>query len=208
MHFPVAIKYIDPSVRYPPGWFIDDAGTQVEMGKASLQQTWEAMEKLVPAGLAKNVGVSNYSGALLLDLLTYAKIKPAALQIEHHPYYVQQNLLTLCKQNNITVVAYSSFGPQSFVDCNMDLAGTIPTLFQHETIQKIADSHGKTTAQVLLRWATQRGLAVIPKSNTKSRLLQNLDVTSFDLKDEEIKAISGLDKNLKFNDPINVSLWR
>lgn len=68
-------------------------------------------------------------------------------------------------------------------------------------MQKAAERTGKTAAQVLLRWATQRGIAVIPKSNNKDRLAQNLEVTDFDLTEEEIEAISGLDKGLRFNDP-------
>ena len=70
---------------------------------------------------------------------------------------------------------------------------------------KIAERHGKTPAQVLLRWATQRDVAVIPKSNNQGRLKQNLDVTGWELGREEVEEISGLNKNLRFNDPVNVS---
>lgn len=162
------------------------------------------MEQLKKKGLAKSISVSNYTGALLMDLLTYAEIKPATLQIEHHPYLVQQPLLTLCGQHGIKIVGYSSFGPQSFIECDMKVAADTPTLFEHNVIKSIAEKHGKTTAQVLLRWATQRGISVIPKSNSKHRLLQNLDVNSFDLTHEEIEQISGLDKGLRFNNPLNV----
>lgn len=144
----------------------------------------------------------------MLDLFTYAKVKPATLQIEHHPYYVQPYLIKLAEQHNIKVTAYSSFGPQSFIECDMKIAADTPLLFDHPVITKIAEAHGKTPAQVLLRWSTQRGLAVIPKSNSQNRLQQNLDVTSFDLKDSEIQEISDLDKNLKFNAPTNVrNIW-
>ncbi|KAF2497945.1 Aldo/keto reductase [Lophium mytilinum] len=206
IHFPVSLKYVDPKVRYPPGWYFDDAGTKVEHGKASLQSTWEAMEALIPAGLAKNIGVSNYTGALLLDLFTYAKTKPAVVQVEHHPYLLQQSLLDLCKSHGIAVTGYSSFGPQSFRDCDMDLAQSIELLFDHAVITTIANRHRKTAAQVLLRWSTQRGIAVIPKSNTQDRLLENLDVTSFDLSEEEIKQISGLDRGFRFNNPLNYGI--
>lgn len=162
------------------------------------------MEDVKKKGLTKSIGVSNYTGALLLDLFTYASVKPATLQIEHHPYLVQPNLLGLAKDHGIAVTGYSSFGPQSFVDVDMHAAKDIPTLFEHPAIKKAADAHGKTTAQVLLRWATQRGLAVIPKSSSQGRLEQNLDVTSFDLTNEELNEISGLDKNLRFNAPLNV----
>jgi D-xylose reductase len=205
IHFPVALKYVAPEVRYPPGWYNDGESTIVH-SNASLESTWKAFEDIQSKGLAKSIGISNYSGALLLDLLTYAKVKPATLQIEHHPYYVQPYLIKLAAQHDIKVTAYSSFGPQSFIECDMKIAADTPVLFEHPVITKIAEAHGKTPAQVLLRWSTQRGLAVIPKSNSQNRLQQNLDVTSFDLKEDEISAISELDKNLKFNAPTNVSI--
>ncbi|KAL1305780.1 hypothetical protein AAFC00_003947 [Neodothiora populina] len=199
VHFPIAIKYVDPSVRYPPGW-ADENGETTPV-KAPLHETWAAMEELVDEGLAKSIGVSNYNGALLLDLFRYARIMPATLQIEHHPYLTQDILLQLCKKNNIHVTAYSSFGPQSFLELGMQSAKDCPLLFDHDTVKAIADKHSKTPAQVLLRWATQRGVAVIPKSNNQGRLAQNLDVCSFDLAEDEIKAISGLDRGLRFNNP-------
>ena len=139
-------------------------------------------------------------------MFTYAKVKPATLQIEHHPYYVQPNLIKLAEDNGIKVTAYSSFGPQSFIECDMKIAADTPLLFDHPVIKKISEAHGKTPAQVLLRWSTQRGISVIPKSNSQNRLQQNLDVVGFTLKDSEITEISELDKNLKFNAPTNVSL--
>ena len=88
----------------------------------------------------------------------------------------------------------------------MQKAQDTPLLFENETVKKIADKHSKTPAQVLLRWATQRGVAVIPKSNNQNRLAQNLDVCSFDLAEDEIKSISSLNKNLRFNDPPGVRI--
>ncbi|KAF4553263.1 NAD(P)H-dependent D-xylose reductase xyl1-like protein [Elsinoe fawcettii] len=201
VHFPIALKYVDPSVRYPPGWQ-DENGKDVTTSKTTLADTWKAMEELVDEGLAKSIGISNYNGALVLDLLRYAKTLPATLQIEHHPYLTQQPLIDLVKKNGIAVTAYSSFGPQSFLELGMQHAKDTTLLFEHNTIKSIADKHGKTPAQVLLRWATQRGVAVIPKSNNQSRLAQNLDVCSFDLADDEIKSISDLNKGLRFNDPL------
>jgi D-xylose reductase len=200
VHFPVALKYVDPEVRYPPGWAYDGKD-DVQPSGASIQETWTAMEDLVKKGLAKNIGVSNFQGSLILDLLRYAKIRPATLQIEHHPYLVQPTLLKLAKSEGITVTAYSSFGPQSFVELEWQKAKDTPLLFEHPVVTKIAEKHKKTPAQVLLRWATQRGLAVIPKSNKQERLEQNLKVTDFDLEESELEAISGLDQQLRFNNP-------
>ncbi|KAL8950239.1 MAG: hypothetical protein Q9183_007535 [Haloplaca sp. 2 TL-2023] len=201
MHFPIALKYVDPSVRYPPG-FTDENG-KVTHSNASIEETWKAMEKLVDNGLCKSIGISNFRGVLLMDLLRYAKVRPATLQIEHHPYLMQEGLVKYAQEEGIAVTAYSSFGPQSFLEMDMQQAKDAPLLLEHPTIKKIADSTGKTPAQVLLRWATQRNVAVIPKSNNKDRLAQNLDVLGFDLGDEDMKAIKAIDKGLRFNDPVN-----
>lgn len=200
VHFPVALKYVDPETRYPPGWAVDGKD-DVQLSNASIQETWEAMEGLVEKGLAKSIGISNFQGSLILDLLRYAKIRPATLQIEHHPYLVQPTLLKLAESEGIAVTAYSSFGPQSFIELEWQKAKDTPVLFEHPVVTKIADRVKKTPAQVLLRWATQRGLAVIPKSNNPERLQQNLEVTNFDLTEEDLNAISGLDRHLRFNNP-------
>ncbi|KAH8813254.1 putative NAD(P)H-dependent D-xylose reductase xyl1 [Xylogone sp. PMI_703] len=200
VHFPVALKYVDPSVRYPPGWNYDGK-SEVVLSNATIQETWTAMESLVEKGLTKSIGISNFQGSLILDLLRYAKIRPATLQIEHHPYLVQPTLLKLAESEGIAVTAYSSFGPQSFVELDWQKAKDCPVLFEHPTITDLAKKYNKTPAQVLLRWSTQRGLAVIPKSNNQQRLVQNLEVTNFDLTKEEIDSISALDRNLRFNNP-------
>ena len=122
---------------------------------------------------------------------------------EHHPYLVQKDLVDLCKAEGIAVTGYSSFGPQSFLELEWQKAYDTPTLFTHDTITTIAKKYGKTPAQVLLRWATQRGVAVIPKSNSQNRLLENLDVTSFDMTTEELGSICALNKNIRFNSPID-----
>ncbi|KAL8994935.1 MAG: hypothetical protein Q9169_005236 [Polycauliona sp. 2 TL-2023] len=205
MHFPISLKYVDPEVRYPPG-FTDENGN-VTPGKASIQETWTAMEKLVEAGLCKSIGISNFRGVLIMDLLRYAKIRPATLQIEHHPYLMQESLIKYAQDEGIAVTAYSSFGPQSFLELDMQQAKDAALLMEHPAVKKIAEKHGKTPAQVLLRWATQRNVAVIPKSNNKDRLAQNLDVLGFDLEEADMKEIKGIDRGLRFNDPLNVRFW-
>lgn len=203
IHFPVATEYVDPSVRYPPGWHYDGK-SKIVRSKASIQETWTAMEGLVAKGLTKNIGVCNFQAQLLYDLLRYAKIPPATLQVEHHPYLVQPDLVRLAKVEGIAFTAYSSLGSTSFDEFNFKQAEGLTPLLQHPTITSIAEKHGKTPAQVLLRWATQRGLAVIPKTTRPAVMAENLDCVAFDLTEEEIAAITGLDKGLRFNQPPNV----
>jgi len=201
VHFPISLKYVDPSERYPPGFTYDEKN--VVPGKATVQETWTAMEELVQKGLTKSIGISNFNGALIMDLLRYAQIVPATLQIEHHPYLTQPGLVKLAQASGMAVTAYSSFGPQSFLELDMKEAKDTPLLLEHPSVRKIADKHGKTPAQILLRWATQRGVAVIPKSNNQHRLAQNLDVLNFEIGQSDMEEISGLNQGLRFNDPLN-----
>jgi D-xylose reductase len=202
IHFPVALKWVDPAERYPPGWAGADG--KVTFSNATIQETWQAMESLVDKKLARSIGISNFSAQLIMDLLRHARIRPATLQIEHHPYLQQKQLIKYVQNEGIVITAYSSFGPLSFIELNMDSAHNTPTLFEHDVVKSAAEKHGKSTAQVLLRWATQRNIAVIPKSNNPARLAQNLDVTGWNLEESEIEAINGLDLGLRFNDPLNV----
>jgi D-xylose reductase len=117
------------------------------------------------------------------------------------PYSLYFCRIALAQENGIAVTGYSSFGPQSFLELEWKKASDTPLLFENEVVQKVAAHHQKTPAQILLRWATQRGIAVIPKSNNPDRLLQNLDICSFYLTKSEIEEISGLNRGLRFNDP-------
>lgn len=203
IHFPIALKYVDPETRYPPEWFFDGKA-QVELQDTPYQETYQAMEGLVDAGLAKNIGVSNVAGALLVDVLRYARIKPAVLQVELHPYLPQDQLVALCKAHGIAITAYCSFGPASWVELNMHQH--VASLLDHDVVAQVASKHQKTPAQVLLRWASQRGIAVIPKSNNHDRLIQNLNHTDVTLTDEDFKTLAKLSGNLRFNDPGDIDV--
>lgn len=200
IHFPIAFKFVPFEEKYPPGFYCGD-GDKFIYEDVPIIDTWRALEKLVQKGKIRSIGISNFPGALIQDLLRGAKIKPAVLQIEHHPYLQQPRLIEYVENQRIAVTAYSSFGPQSFVELNHPKVKDCKGLFEHDTIRSIADKHKKTPAQVLLRWATQRGIAVIPKSNNQDRLAQNLSVNDFDLSQDDFKEISKLDIELRFNNP-------
>lgn len=199
IHFPIAQKFVPFEKKYPPNFYCGESGWQFE--DVPLLDTWRAMENLVSIGKVKSIGVSNFSGALLQDLLRGAKIRPQLLQIEHHPYLVQERLIEYVQSENIVVTGYSSFGPQSFVELDHPKVKQVQPLFEHPVILAIAEKHQVSASKVLLRWNTQRGVCVIPKSNQKARLLQNLAINDFTLDDKDLKAISGLDVGLRFNDP-------
>lgn len=201
IHFPIATEFVPVETKYPPAFGVDDNAPFV-FEDVPIIETYRALEEAVDAGKVKSLGISNFPGALIQDLLRHKlKYPPSALQIEHHPYLVQPRLVKYAQDLKMLVVAYSSFGPQSFVELNHPKVANVAKLFEHDVINSIAKAHGKEPSQVLLRWATQRGLAVIPKSSNPDRLLQNLQVENFDLTEEEIQKISDLDIGLRFNDP-------
>ncbi|RQM08480.1 hypothetical protein DH86_00000497, partial [Scytalidium sp. 3C] len=160
MHFPIALRYVEPSVRYPPEWFFDGkTPTDIQTSNATIQETWQAMEALVDAGLTRAIGLSNFNSQLILDLLRYARVRPSTLQIEHHPYLVQPTLVEFAQFEGIRVTAYSSFGPTGYVEMDLKHAVAASPLYKHPIILDIASKHAKSPFQVLLRWATQQEVA-------------------------------------------------
>lgn len=101
------------------------------------------MEELVDEGVTTNIGVSNFQGSLLVDLLRYARIRPQALQIEIHPYLTQVPLVKFAQRQEIAVTGYSSLGPASYIELSMDRGA--PSLLEHDVVGKIATAHNKST---------------------------------------------------------------
>jgi diketogulonate reductase-like aldo/keto reductase len=201
IHFPIAQAFVPFDARYPPEWFYDPQAPEphVQLAKVPLSETWMAMEELVSAGLVRNIGVCNYNCALLRDLLSYARIHPAALQVELHPYLSQQKLLRFCKENRIAVTGFSPLGALSYVELGM--AGPEHSVLQEPMVRAAAQRHGKTPAQVVLRWAVQRGTAIVPKTVRLDRLVENLTLFDFKLSTDEMGAVSALNRDSRFNDP-------
>jgi len=201
VHFPIALEYVAPETRYPPGWFFDPtaAAPRMHPARVPLADTWAALEELVQAGLVRHIGVCNYGVSLLRDLLSYARIRPTVLQVELHPYLAQEKLLRFCREEGIAVTAYSPLGAPSYVPLGM--ARETDSLLDHPTITTIASAVGRTPAQVLLRWGVQRGTSVIPKTSRPERLAENLAILDFVLSAEHMGAIGGLDAGRRFNDP-------
>ena len=201
IHFPIALQYVPIEERYPPEWLADPEAENPVMVRAPvpLHETWAAMEGLVAKGLVKRIGVCNYNTALIHDLMTYATIKPSHLQVEAHPYLTQEKLLACANIYGIDVTAFSPLGAQSYFELNMAEAGE--SLLGAAPVMVAAQAHGKTPAQVLLRWGVQRGTSVIPKTTKPERMRENLTIDDFELSAVEMMAISSLNQNRRFNDP-------
>ena len=144
---------------------------------------WKKVEAIHKAGKAKTIGVSNYTIRHLQGLLRDCKIKPAVNQVELHVFLQQPELVQFCKDNGIVVEAYSPLAHGQGLD---DL-----------TLVEIGKKHGKTSTQIMLRWCIEVGTIPLPKSTHQERIEQNIDIFDFQLDEEDMTKIKGLEKNLR-----------
>lgn len=144
------------------------------------RQTWSALESIYRSGRARAIGVSNFLPTHLDDLLQAADIVPAVNQVEFHPHLVQPDLLAYCRAKGIQVEAWSPLMQGQVVD--------------DATITGLAKKHGKTPAQIVLRWDLQHGVVTIPKSATPARIRENADLFDFELPADDMLALDRLDR--------------
>jgi 2,5-diketo-D-gluconate reductase A len=143
--------------------------------------SWRAMEELYREGRIRAIGVSNFQPDRVMDLIMHNKVIPAVDQIETHPFCQQIETQKFLKENNVQI---ESWGP---------FAEGKNNIFKKELLLSLAKKHGKTVAQVILRWLIQREVVVIPKSVHKERIVENFNVFDFELSREDIDAIGTLD---------------
>ena len=143
-------------------------------------ETWRAMEELYEAGKIRAIGLSNFMPHHVAELMKTAKIKPMVDQIEVHPGWSHSEEIKKIQAMNIQVEAWGPLGGQG------------ATVLTNPTMEKIAAAHGKTTAQVSLRWVIQQGVLPLPKSVHVNRIKENMDVFDFELSDAEMAEISAL----------------
>ncbi|WP_410658167.1 aldo/keto reductase [Amycolatopsis sp. lyj-112] len=146
--------------------------------------TWKAFEKLYADGRVRAIGVSNFQPAHLERLLDAGSVVPAVNQVEVHPYLQQAEVRAFDAKHGIATEAWSPLAKGG------DLLG-------EQAVKALAEKHGRTPAQVVLRWHLQLGNVVIPKSVTPSRIKENLDVFGFTLSEEDVASLSGLDRGLR-----------
>jgi diketogulonate reductase-like aldo/keto reductase len=169
----------DQDPRHPDGPVIYDQGV-------TLEETWEAMEALVDEGLSRAIGLSDISAERTREIIDAARIKPAVVEVESHPYHPQWELHELCKTHGIILLAFASLGH-----------ALEPRLLDDPLIVSIAERFEKTPAQVLLAWGIQRGTAVLTGSVTPSRIRENFDVT--ELPESVIQEITEHQTRIRFN---------
>ncbi|KIH70325.1 aldo/keto reductase [Salinicoccus roseus] len=145
-------------------------------------EAWQALIDAQKFGLIKTIGVSNFLAEHLERLIDETGVTPATNQIERHPYFNNKELVETNKKHGILTEAWSPFGRK------------INDVLENPVIKEIADKYAKSPAQVIIRWNVQNGVLVIPKSDSKAHQWENLDVYGFELTEEDLEAIDGLDK--------------
>ncbi|KIW90260.1 uncharacterized protein Z519_08904 [Cladophialophora bantiana CBS 173.52] len=173
VHFPCSTDPEDPSKHLPDWDFVN---------------TWREMQKLLDTGKVKNIGVSNFQIRHLEKLLgdPSCKVVPAVNQIELHPGNPSPKLLAYCASKGIHCTAYSCLG-----------GATDNPLYKEPVVSEIAQTAGKTAAQILLSWSLQRGTSIIPKSVTPSRIETNFQLDGWKLSQHDMEALSGIKTRFK-----------
>jgi diketogulonate reductase-like aldo/keto reductase len=150
---------------------------------------WPGMERASEAGLARGIGVSNFSAAELREVLKTSKIQPAVNQIQFSPFEYRRALVDACEDAGVVAQAYSPLGTGRHL--------------RDPVVERIASATGRTPAQVLIRWAIQEGLSVIPKSTHRERIDENFNVLDFELDAASVSALEALDTTSQTPDALS-----
>ena len=146
--------------------------------------SWGGLMRIRQDGLVRSIGVCNFNEEHLTNIIQLSFFTPAINQIELHPLLNQAEMRAVNAENNVVTEAYGPLG--------------VGRLLDHPAVTAIAKAHGKTPAQALIRWSIQLGNVVIPRSATPERIVSNLDVFDFELSDEEMASLNGLDEGTRF----------
>ncbi|PJZ68007.1 aldo/keto reductase [Leptospira perolatii] len=151
--------------------------------RKTMKQAWKELEKAYEDGLARSIGVSNYTTDHLKELFSYANVIPAVNQVEYHPFLNQTELLELCKTNKIQLEAYSPLAHGKKID--------------EPKLASLSKKYGKTPAQILIRWCVDKDLVVIPKSVREERIKENSEVFDFSLQPEDMRLMESWNENFR-----------
>lgn len=180
IHWPLAFRKEKEQAR--------TAADLLSTDQVRLTDTWKAMEQLKNKGLAKHIGVSNFSTKKIDDLLKHSETKPEVNQIEIHPFFTQEKLVNYCQSKDIIVTAYSPLGSRHLIK-------TQDSITYEQAITQLAEKHNCTGAQIMLAWGMARGYSVIPKSVSPDRIKENYDAQNIKLTETDTQLISSLNRN-------------
>ena len=157
------------------------------------ESAWEKMIELREKGLVKNIGVSNFT-AQMIDNISVSGVLPVVNQIESHPYFQNDEVIDFCKEKNIMPQAWCPLG------------GSYSDLKNNALFEELSGKYSKSPAQIILRWHIQRNMLIIPRTQNKERLRDNMDIFDFELSSEDVKKINSLNTGRRMGaDPENFS---
>jgi len=189
IHWPTPLAQVDDNF-YP----CDATGQCLFDESIQLIDVWKEFEAIKKAGLTRSIGVSNFNSQQIQDLIDNSSTVPVVNQVECHPYLSQEKLLRWCRDRNIELTAYS---PLARTGTAEDKNTTSP--LDIPLIKDLAKKYSVTPAAICIKWQTQRGVIVIPKSATRERVISNINIFDFDMTDEEVAAINALNKDWRNN---------
>lgn len=181
------LDYVDLYLIHWPFGYYDNNDNLVQR---PLSEIWRDMEECVKKGLCKSIGVSNFNTQILLDLLSYAKIKPAVNEIEFHPYLQQIKLVKFCQKFGVQIIGYSNFA-RNRID-----------VIHEPILEEIAKKHNRKTTEIILKWLYDLNIAVIPKTTNIERMKDNFNFDDINLDEEDLKKISTLHCGKRLTDRI------
>lgn len=155
--------------------------------------TWRELEKLVAVGWVRSIGLSNFNSVQIERVLAGATVKPVVNEVECSPTFNQRQLIAFCKARDIVVTAYCPLG-------RLNAAVRTPAFVFDATVQRIAEKHRKTAVQIVLRYVTQLGAVPIPKSVTKKRIEENIDIFDFALSEDDVKVLDAFHTGIRVID--------
>lgn len=198
----LGVDYVDLYLdHWPFGQNLDDEN---KVHQKPLHILWAELESFVEKGFSKSIGVSNYNVQLLMDLLTYAKIKPAVNQFEVHPYLTQKNLVKYCLDNKIAITAYNSLAKGKYVEVyhGKDKQEKSLDLLSETITIELAKKYNVGAGNIVLNWALIQDICVIPSTANPNRMKENLKSLEFKLSKEDIEELNALNIPYRFNESL------
>ena len=181
-HWPSGINYTDPNN-------IKD--------QVPIFEFWPKMEELVDKGLTRSIGVSNYNVQSLLNLLSFCRIKPAANEVEFHPYFYQKNLKDFCDKENIALIAYYPLAKGNGAKNYIKEHNGEMDIFKEKPVIELSEKYNKSMGQIILNWEVAQGIVTIPGTSNPNRFKENMNIFDFKMDDKEMESLC-FGKKMKF----------
>jgi len=190
------LDYVDLYLDHWPCSYLYDENNN-KINKIPLHIFWPKMEELIEKGYTKYIGCSNYNIQNLINLLSFCKIKPSFIEVEFHPYLIQNNLLYFCKKENIRMIGYNPLCKGNY-DYHKDNEKIKNELLKDDIIINLSKKYNKTPGQIVLNWFLYKGVIPIPMTSKIDRMKENLGCMKFIMNKYDYEKIEKMNKNYRY----------